>query len=108
MFSKNYLDNGIEIRWIRRTRINGAWRNNVEVPLCENECKYLVNISKGSNLIMEYTTKSEVLFIPYIEVGIKDRKELNNSNEYIVQIAQFSGVLGVGEWHIIESSAMHS
>ncbi len=97
LFSKNYLDNGIEIKWIRRTRINGAWRNNVEVPLCETECKYLVNISKGNKLVMERTTKSEVLFIPYIDVGIKDRKELNDSNEHLVQIAQFSGVLGAGE-----------
>ncbi|MFP4104810.1 MAG: phage tail protein [Phycisphaerae bacterium] len=43
-------DNGdgtFDVTWVRRTRIGGEWRDNVDVPLGEDEEKYRVKVFSG-------------------------------------------------------------
>ncbi len=41
----------LTISWVRRARINGGWKNNVEIPLDELEERYLVDIYNGAVLL---------------------------------------------------------
>lgn len=41
----------LDISWVRRTRIGGAWRDLVEVPLSEAQEAYEIDIMDGANII---------------------------------------------------------
>lgn len=43
--------NNLTISWIRRTRTDGQWRDNVDVPLSESSEQYEVDIMNGSNVV---------------------------------------------------------
>lgn len=45
----------LTISWTRRTRINGEWRDNVDVPLNEESERYAVDIMDGSNVVRTIT-----------------------------------------------------
>jgi hypothetical protein len=42
--------NNLTIDWIRRTRIGGAWQDNIDVPLNETAEVYEIDIMNGSNV----------------------------------------------------------
>ncbi len=48
----------LTIRWTRRTRIGGAWRDRVGVPLSENTESYEVDVLDGSTAVRTLTTGS--------------------------------------------------
>lgn len=64
------LENGdLHISWTRRTRINGSWRDGVEVPLGEAKESYLIAIIEAGSTIREivleknsyiYTTEEQM------------------------------------------------
>lgn len=42
----------LQLQWVRRTRINGGWNNNTDVPLGETSEKYSVDILDNSNHVV--------------------------------------------------------
>ena len=48
----------LTIDWIRRTRIGGEWRDNVDVPLSEESEQYEVDIMDGSDVVRTISVTS--------------------------------------------------
>jgi hypothetical protein len=48
----------LTINWTRRSRINGTWQDNIDVPLDEAEESYEVDIMNGSTVVRTITATS--------------------------------------------------
>lgn len=47
--------NNLTLNWLRRTRINGEWRDGVDVPLGEDNERYEIEIMNGGNVVRTIT-----------------------------------------------------
>jgi hypothetical protein len=84
----------LTISWIRRTRVNGGWKDNVDVPLNEGEELYEVDVMNGVDVVRTisginsqtatYTASDQV-----IDFG-------SEQSSVAVKIYQVSGVVGRG------------
>lgn len=55
--SRDISDN-LTLGWIRRTRVNGQWQDNVDVPIGEVSESYEIDIMDGSNIVRTITSSS--------------------------------------------------
>jgi len=51
----------IDITWIRRTRLGGEWRDNVDVPLSEETEAYEIDIMDGVTVVRTLTSTTETV-----------------------------------------------
>lgn len=77
---------GLEVTWIRQTRINGDNWNAVEVPLGEAREFYKVTLFSGENLFAELDAQSPKILIDFETLASADR----------VFVAQGSDTYGFG------------
>lgn len=84
----------LTISWLRRTRIDGAWRDNVDVPLGEAFEKYEVEIMEGDNVLrtINRLTLPSVIYSAIAQV--EDFGEVQGSVS--LRIYQLSEVVGRG------------
>jgi hypothetical protein len=52
-------DGNVTLRWKRRTRMDGSWRNGVDVPLNEAAERYEVDILNGETVMRTLTTDTQ-------------------------------------------------
>lgn len=53
----------IKLSWIRRSRINGCWRSNVEVPLNEIEEKYEIEVIAEHKILDIFSSSTNSITI---------------------------------------------
>ncbi len=83
----------LTIRWVRRTRINGAWRDAVDVPLGEESERYEVDIMDGATVVR--TISSSVTECTYSAAEqVADFGAVQT--EVAVRVYQLSAVVGRG------------
>jgi hypothetical protein len=83
----------VTIQWIRRTRMEGSWRDGVEVPLNEMEESYEIEIFDGSTLVRRLTSTSPS--ITYMAADqLADFGQIPGS--FSVRIYQLSSMIGRG------------
>lgn len=67
-----------KIDWIRRTRLDGEWRDNVEVALSETTEAYTVQVWNGSTMLTEQTVTTNTATVS-ASVGNKIKVYQNSS-----------------------------
>ena len=83
----------LTISWIRRTRYNGDWTNNSDVPLNEKTEKYSIDILKGTTILrMIEATSASVIYEATQQLA--DFGSLQASVK--VRIYQISEIVGRG------------
>ncbi|MGB4191949.1 MAG: hypothetical protein WBJ81_05325 [Rickettsiales bacterium] len=86
-------DGSININWIRRSRLNADWRDNVDVPLGEESEKYQVDILDGDKIIR--TLEVSTPLATYIAAEqMTDFKDIPNT--ITIKIYQLSALVGRG------------
>jgi hypothetical protein len=83
----------LTITWVRKTRFNGGWNNNVDVPLNESSELYTLKIMSGST-VKRTVTISSPLFVYTSAMQVADFG--SNQSSVSVQIYQISAVVGAG------------
>lgn len=83
----------LTITWVRRTRIDGDWRNGVNVPLGEESESYEVDIMDGSNVVRTILASSETASYTAAQ-QIADFGSIQSS--VTVKVYQMSAVIGRG------------
>lgn len=53
-----YSSNDIVLSWVRRTRLNGDWKDGIEVPLSETSESYEVDIMDGETVLRTLTSST--------------------------------------------------
>ncbi len=87
-------DGSIRLRWIRRTRMNGEWRDGVEVPLNEQQERYRAELLDGGGAPLR-SWESAIPDITYapaeqvIDFG-------GTPGALTLRVAQISGLAGPG------------
>ena len=84
-------DGAVELRWIRRTRIDGDAWDGLDVPLGEETERYLVRVIKD-NAVLREDTVSEPVWIYPLSAQASD----GLSGSYSVDVAQVSATFGPG------------
>jgi hypothetical protein len=91
--SKRDKDGNITINWIRRSRLNNDWRDNVDIPIGEESEKYQVEIIDGGVVIKTLETSTPTIIYTTTE-QIADFKILPKS--ITIKVYQLSTVVGRG------------
>jgi len=94
------LAHGLELSWIRCTRIDGDIWDGVEVPLGEDSESYLVRVSKSGLQVREDTVSDPTWTYPAAEIS----SEIG-SGAYEVSVAQISARFGPGPAEVLQLSA---
>jgi hypothetical protein len=90
--SRDGSDN-LTINWNRRTRINGDWRDNVDVPLGEESESYEIDIMDGRDVVRTITATSQT--VEY--TAAQQTTDLGSTQSSItVNVYQLSAVYGRG------------
>ncbi len=84
---------GIELRWIRQTRIDGDIWETPDVPLGESAESYVLDIMNGPAVVRSFTTATPQQFYPAFDV-IADFATIPKSITY--RVAQVSAAYGNG------------
>jgi len=85
--------NDLTIKWQRRTRVGGAWRDNVDASLGETSEAYEVDIMDGSTVKRTLTaTTPSVLYTSAMQITDFG----SNQSSVTVKIYQLSSVVGRG------------
>ncbi|MGN7619071.1 MAG: hypothetical protein ACTJLM_04220 [Ehrlichia sp.] len=87
--------NNLTISWIRRTRINGEWKDNTDTPIEEKFESYDIEILDDQNIIKRTITINDRTTYTY---SAKQQKiDFNSVQEKInIRIYQNSGIVGQG------------
>lgn len=86
-------EDGIDIRWIRRTRVNGDGWEISEVPIGETDERYLIEIRDEESVVRAVETQSPgFLYASAIETADFGAPQSTLS----IRIAQVSSVTGLG------------
>ncbi|PIR39608.1 MAG: hypothetical protein COV35_03635 [Alphaproteobacteria bacterium CG11_big_fil_rev_8_21_14_0_20_39_49] len=84
----------LTITWIRRTRVNGGWRDNVDVPLGQLQEAYEVDIMNGGNVVR---TISGLTSATVSYSAAEQTTDFGSAQSSInVRIYQMSHILGRG------------
>ena len=84
----------LTISWLRRARVNGGWKDNVDVPLDENEELYEVEIMNGSNVVR---TISDIMSNSVNYSAADQTTDFGSAQSSVsVKIYQISSVVGRG------------
>lgn len=83
----------LTISWVRRTRIGGAWRDRVGVPVSEDSESYEVDVMDGSTVVRTLTSAS-----PSVTYSASDQTTDFGSTQsaVTVRIYQMSAAVGRG------------
>lgn len=83
----------LTITWTRRTRINGQWRDGVDVPLSEESESYEIDIMDGSTVVRTLTATS-----PTVTYTAADQvTDFGSAQSSVnVNIYQMSAIVGRG------------
>jgi len=83
----------LRLKWTRRTRINGGWNNNTDVPLGETSELYSIDIFKNNEIIRTIqSTEQKCLYTK--EEQIADFGSIQSSVKFTVY--QISSTVGAG------------
>lgn len=83
----------LTLRWVRRSRIGGEWRDYVDVPLAEASEKYEIEVLDGTNVVRTLTaTTSEATYSAADQTADFGAPQTSLS----VKIYQLSEVIGRG------------
>ncbi len=86
----------LTLNWVRRTRVGGQWRDNVDVPLSETSERYIVRIWDSGYA----TLKREIggLTLPTVDYSSADQTTDFGSNQDPIYctVAQISETMGEG------------
>lgn len=85
--------NNLTVTWIRRTRIDGEWRDGVNVPLGEETESYEIDIMNGASVVRTLTSTSETVTYTAAD-QVTDFGSTQSSVD--VKIYQMSAVVGRG------------
>jgi hypothetical protein len=89
-----HLSNGdIHLSWTRRARINGWWRDNIDIPMDEAEEKYEVDILYNNQIIRSEVSYKHMLIYPYYK-QLNDKVAYKENLQF--DIYQISSVIGRG------------
>ena len=94
------LAHGMELSWIRCTRIDGDIWDGVEVPLGEDSESYLVRVFKDGVLVREETVQD-----PAWTYSAADVASEIGIGAYEVSVAQISARFGAGPAEVLQLSA---
>lgn len=84
----------LTLAWIRRTRIGGEWRDNVDVPLHEESEAYEVDILDGTDVVRTLSglTSAQASYSAALQVADFGSAQSNVS----VKVYQLSAIVGRG------------
>lgn len=81
----------IDVRWIRQTRIGGDSWDGLEVPMGEEEERYLVRVMNGTTLVRE----AQVV-VPIWSYSVSEQVEDGIGPGFFVRVSQVSAQFGAG------------
>jgi hypothetical protein len=83
----------IRLQWVRRARIDGAWRSGVDIPLMEQREEYDVRIMSGSTVKRQWRTIQ-----PWVDYSLAEQTaDFGGAQTSIsLQVAQVSALVGLG------------
>lgn len=84
----------IALSWVRRARIDGSWRDRVDVPLLEQREAYQVEIYTGDTLLRRMESSSPGI----IYSQAQQAEDFTGTPELRIRVAQISDVVGPGDW----------
>lgn len=84
---------GIRLQWVRRARIDGAWRSGVDIPLMEQREEYDVRVMSGSTVKRQWRTAE-----PWTDYALAEQVADFGAGQTNInlQVAQVSALVGVG------------
>lgn len=85
------VSGGIELTWIRRTRVDGDTWDTPEIPLGEEAESYIIRVFKGGALLRETIVGQSLWVYPLSEQAADGL-----TGAFEVQVAQISAVYGPG------------
>ena len=89
--------NGLNVSWVRRTRIDGDIWDGVEVPLGEASERYVVRIQQGVTIIRE-----ESVSVPNWTYSDAQRTTDVGNSAFVISVAQVSERYGNGPFRSTE------
>jgi len=90
---------GIEISWVRRTRIGGDRWQGEDVPLGELRERYRVEIVAGEVVVRSVEVENPIWLYDQTEIDLDFPDGLSETASGVkVRVAQWSDVVGIGEW----------
>ncbi|WOI55004.1 glycoside hydrolase/phage tail family protein [Palleronia sp. LCG004] len=89
-------EGGIELSWIRRTRLDGDSWSGIDVPLGEDRESYTLRISKDGHVI-----RTETVDAPHWSYSPEMRKSDGVTRPFVVEVAQNSISVGPGPFRRI-------
>lgn len=92
-------EGNLTITWVRRSRINGGWQDNTDIPLAEEQESYEVEIMNGSEVVrVLYSTAAAVSYS-----GAEQSEDFGDIQENVtVKVYQLSALVGRGRAGIAE------
>jgi hypothetical protein len=66
--SRIAADNGIELNWVRRSRIDYGWNDGIDQPLAEESEAYAIEAYKNSVLIANWNSNEPKLILPLSQI----------------------------------------
>ena len=91
-------DQAIELRWVRRTRIDGDNWAGTDVPLAEEREEYLVRVSRGGEVVRETTSGGPQL----VYTALQQDEDGTAGGALMFEVAQVSVRFGPGPFERIE------
>jgi hypothetical protein len=83
----------ITLKWVRRVRIDGAWRDGVDVPLMEQREEYEVRVMSGSSILRSWRATSN----SQVYTGAEQIADFGSSPTNVtLAVAQISALVGLG------------
>lgn len=87
----------LTISWVRRTRLDGQWRDGVDVPLNEESEAYEVEILDGSDVVRTISVNTPTASYS----ATKQTSDFGSPQSSIsVRVYQLSAVVGRGYWAV--------
>jgi len=90
-------DGSIRLHWLRRARIDGAWRASVDIPLMEEREEYEVRVYAGASLKRQWRVNSPLVIYSAAE-QLTDFGSAPSSLQ--LEVAQISASVGPGKWAV--------
>ncbi len=93
------MDGNLAVSWIRRTRINGEWQDNTDVPLAEESECYDVEVMNGAEVVRSFSAVTEATVTYSAAAQMADFGEVQNSVS--LRVYQLSAIVGRGKVAVV-------
>jgi hypothetical protein len=87
-------NNNLIISWIKRTRLYGEWKDNIDVPLCEDKEEYEIDILYKDNIIRTINVSNNTEAIYNINQQQQDLGKI--AEKLVFRVYQISSKVGRG------------